>query len=105
MDSMRVYAVELANLLPDRFLFVQNTTFWFIRDETLMVMDMRSNAQEWNARTGIWQFLAPLCHEFGVKSIITVDDECLEEAGFRALLDAIRVSLSQSKDKVAVRGK
>lgn len=93
MDSMQSYAKELVALLPDRFMFQQNATWWFIRDETWNVMDMRSNVQEWNARPNIWQFLAPLCHEYGVKHIIAGDDESLEEAAFKALIEVVKSSL------------
>jgi len=93
MDQMRVYAVKLADLLPDRFLFKQNPTWWFIRDQELSVLDMRSNTEEWQAKANIWGFLGPLCHEYKVKRIIASDEECIEEATFKALLEAVGASL------------
>lgn len=96
MDQMRVYAVKLADLLPDRFLFKQNPTWWFIRDQTISVLDMRSNTAEWEQRTNIWGFLATLCYEYKVKSVVASDEESLEEAAFRSPLEAISASLVKS---------
>lgn len=92
MDSMQPYAKELVALLPDRFIFQQNATWWFIRDGTWSVMDMRSDVQEWSVRPNIWQFLAPLLHEYRVKHISAGDRESLEEAAFKALIEAVKSS-------------
>lgn len=93
IDQMRVYAVKLADLLPDRFLFKQNPTWWFIRDQELSVLDMRSNTEDCMVKAHIWEFIGPLCHEYGVKHINAGDNESLEEAAFKALIEAVNAAL------------
>jgi hypothetical protein len=38
-------------------------------------------------------FLGPLCHEYKIKRIIASYEECIEEATFKALLEAVGASL------------
>lgn len=89
---MQLYAKELAELLPSRFTFKHNGDRWFVRDEELKALDMRSNGEAWEIMPNAWKFLSPLCHEYGVKNINADDNESLEEAAFKALIMAVRSS-------------
>jgi len=42
-EKIKPYAQELVGLVPDQFLFYENEDWWFLRDGTWHVMDLRSS--------------------------------------------------------------
>lgn len=88
-NALKVYAVKLVELLPERFFFKQNADWWFVRDETWQMMDLSSKTPKHDSYANTWQFVGRLCKEYGVRHINALENEPLEEAAFRELLNAI----------------